>query len=185
MPAPIAPSGRGGYYSGMTADIARIMRAMIDYDSPDTARINHALKVHGFARLIALSERVSETELFTVEACGLLHDIGIHEAERKHGSSSGNFQEIEGPPIAGKILEASRVPTDTATAERILFIIGNHHSYKNIDGRDFQILVEADFLVNIFEDGMERPEIETLRNKLFKTDTGKSLLETMYLKSGS
>jgi hypothetical protein len=168
----------------MRADIARIMRGMIDYNSPDTARINHALKVHGFARLIGLSERVSETELFTVEACGLLHDIGIHEAERKHGSNSGKYQEIEGPPIAGKMLAASGIPMEERTADRIKFIIGNHHSYKKIDGKDFQILVEADFLVNIFEDGMKRPAIEAIRESIFKTAAGKSLLETMYLKNG-
>ena len=44
-----------------------------------------------------------------VRAAAILHDIGIHEAERKHGSSSGRLQELEGPPIARAILEASNV----------------------------------------------------------------------------
>ena len=35
-----------------------------------------------------------------VVAAAVLHDIGIQEAERKHGSSGPQGQELEGPPIA-------------------------------------------------------------------------------------
>jgi hypothetical protein len=50
-----------------------------------------------------------------------------------------------------------------------------------IDGPDFQILVEADFLVNIFEDSMGREATESIGTRIFKTETGKNLLRTMYL----
>ena len=50
-----------------------------------------------------------------------------------------------------------------------------------IDGIDFQILVEADFLVNIFEDSLGREAIESIGVRIFKTEGGKSLLKTMYL----
>ena len=109
----------------------------------------------------------------------LLHDIGIHEAERKYKSTAGSYQEIEGPPIARKILTDLKISNDVIN--RVCFITANHHSYMKIGGLDFQIVVEADFLVNIFEDGMTQEAIESVLHKIFRTDTGRDLLKTMYL----
>ena len=61
------------------------------------------------------------------------------------------------------------------------YIIGNHHSYSKIDGIDFQIVVESDFLVNIYEDEIGKSEIESIKNRIFKTKEGISILEIMYL----
>jgi len=115
-----------------------------------------------------------------VELAAILHDIGIKEAEIKYNSTAGKYQIIEGPPIAKQILIESGIPKDTL--ERVCFIIGNHHSYQKIDGVDLQILVEADFIVNIYEDDIQRNTIENIRNKYFKTPTGKELLDAIYLK---
>ncbi|HOX36336.1 MAG TPA: hypothetical protein PLO06_11630, partial [Methanoregulaceae archaeon] len=109
----------------------------------------------------------------------ILHDIGIHEAERKYNSTSGNYQQIEGPPIARQIL--SDLGVAPSIIDRVCFITGNHHTYTNIDGIDFQVLVEADFLVNIFEDEMERQATESVLHRIFRTETGRSLLRIMYL----
>lgn len=157
----------------------RVMGAMIACFGHDVRRINHALKVHAFAELIACRE-VDDT--WTCEIVGitaLLHDIGIHEAERKYNSTAGKFQEIEGPPIARKIL--SDLGVLEKSIDRVCFIIGNHHTYTKIDGIDFQILVEADFLVNSYEDEMKRDVVGSVGEKIFRTETGKSLLRSMYL----
>lgn len=69
---------------------------------------------------------------------------------------------------------------DTTTIDRICFIIGNHHSYQKIDNMDFQVIVEADFLVNIYEDEMKKHSIENIRNKYFKTQTGIAIIQSMY-----
>ena len=45
---------------------------------------------------------------------------------------------------------------------------------------DFQVIVEADFLVNIYEDEMEKHSIENIRNKYFKTQTGIAIIQSMY-----
>jgi len=163
----------------MNKTTGSIIEKMIRYFGKDARRINHALKVHGFAACIASKESLSENEAFIVEAAAILHDIGIHEAERKYNSSGGKYQEIEGPAIAQSLLTDEDI--DTKTLERICFIIGNHHSYQKIDGLDFQILVEADFLVNIFEDEMPQHSVENVKNKYFKTETGKAMVEGVYL----
>jgi len=59
-------------------------------------------------------------------------------------------------------------------------LIAHHHTYSNIIGLDYQILVEADFLVNIFEDNMKNNVIEKIRKNIFKTDTGIHLLNSIY-----
>lgn len=157
----------------------KALKKMADYFGSDTKRINHALKVYGFAVLIAGAEKLSEKDSRIVRIAAVLHDIGIHEAERKHGSSAGKYQELEGPVVAGEILKEFALDQDTQG--RILYLIGNHHSYSKIDGIDFQILVEADFLVNIFEDGMNTDAVLKLQKNIFKTQTGSRLLAAMFL----
>lgn len=157
----------------------RIINAMIHYFNGDVRRINHTLKVYGLAVVIGGGENLSEREGKIVELTAVLHDIGIKEAERKYHSSAGIYQELEGPPIAKEILENHGIEGDIV--ERVCFLIGNHHSYAKIDGLDFQIIVEADFLVNIFEDQLERTAVESIGKKYFKTGNGLKLLDTMYL----
>ena len=41
--------------------------------------------------------------------------------------------------------------------------------------------MEADFLVNIFENGMEQEAARKVRDNIFKTKTGKKLLTDLYL----
>ncbi|MCE5213766.1 MAG: hypothetical protein LLF83_03485 [Methanobacterium sp.] len=108
----------------------------------------------------------------------ILHDIGIKEAEKKYNSSAGNYQEIEGPIVARRILKELNIADEIIN--RICFIIGNHHSYQEIDRLDFQIVVEADFLVNIYEDRLDQVMIENINQRIFQTETGKELLKTMY-----
>lgn len=161
--------------------IEMIINEMMAYFQNDVRRINHALKVYGFAATLSGMEHLSDEKKTILLYAAVLHDIGIKEAERKYNSTSGRYQEIEGPPIAAEILERSGIPS--AVAERVYFLIGNHHSYGKIDGLDFQILVEADFLVNIFEDQLGREAVESIGHKYFKTETGLALLRSMYLSS--
>ena len=155
-----------------------VTEEMIRYFAADIRRINHALKVHSFARLIGALEGIPARELAVLELSAVLHDIGIHEAERKHGSTAGSFQELEGPPIARDILE--RCGADVDDIERVIFLVGHHHSYAAIDGIDFQILVEADFIVNIDEDAMNMASIESIVRKYFKTASGVRLIKAMH-----
>lgn len=159
--------------------INRVINEMISYFGNDLRRINHTLKVYGFAVALSGTEGVSSKEDIIISLAAVLHDIGIKEAERKYNSAAGNYQEIEGPPIAKQILE--NLAVDSGITQRVCHIVGNHHSYQKIDGLDFQIIVEADFLVNIFEDNLDRKSIESIRMKYFKSKHGTKLLDTMYL----
>lgn len=152
---------------------------MIKYYAGDIKRINHFIKVHGYAKAIAEAEKLDKRTLSILEAAAYVHDIGIKISEEKYGSGSGHYQEIEGPAAAEKML--SRIGYDDEFIKRVSYLVGHHHTYSNIDSIDYQILVEADFIVNIFEDGMERDTIKKIREKIFKTKSGIMILDNLYL----
>lgn len=156
-----------------------ITKEMIKYFSGDLKRINHALKVYSFSKSIGECEKLDKKKLEILEAAAILHDIGIKESERKYNSSAGNYQEIEGPPIAKEILK--KLGYGEEFIERACFLIGNHHSYNKIDDIDFQIIIEADFLVNIFEDEIGLEQIKIIREKYFKTNAGNEIITSMYI----
>ena len=164
---------------------SELLRAMIAYDRGDPKRIHHFLKVYEFAKLICAGEKVGDELRHVMETAAIVHDIGIHLAEQKYGNGHGHYQEIEGPPEAKKMLEA--LGYDKAVTDRVCWLVGHHHTYTDIDGTDYQILVEADFLVNIYEhhendsdDAAMKAEALAVRKTIFRTQTGKALLDELY-----
>jgi CRISPR/Cas system-associated endonuclease Cas3-HD len=155
-----------------------VMKKMIEYFQTDVKRINHAFKVLDFAEIISYDQSLDQKTREIIIYTAILHDIGIKKAEKKYNSSIGKYQEIEGPSIAREMLSDLNISEEII--DRACYIIGNHHSYSKIDGVDFQIIVEADMLVNIFEDNMSKKRIENIKKNLFKTEAGKKLISTMY-----
>lgn len=151
---------------------------MIAYYAGDPKQIQHLIKVHSFALRIGLAEHLDEKSLCILEAAAIVHDIGIKAAMEKYGSGDGHYQEAEGPAIAEEMLGKLCYPKDII--DRVCYLVGHHHTYTHIDGMDYQILVEADFLVNIYEGGMGGDAVSSLRQKVFKTKTGLKLCDIMF-----
>lgn len=158
--------------------VEAILREAVAYDSPDVKRINHFLKVYSFAKMIGEGEQLSRKEQYILEIAAVLHDIGILESERKYGSCDGKYQEIEGPVVAKEMLE--RLSVENEVVERVCFLIGHHHTYDQVDGPDYQILIEADFFVNAYEEEMDIQAMRNVYERIFRTTTGKMLFEKMY-----
>lgn len=158
--------------------IDRLTLAMVEYDKGDPMRIQHFIKVHSFARLMARSEHVDAHTQLIVEMAAVVHDIGIHPAEAKYGNSGGKHQEELGPAPARRMLAGLGVAD--GDIERVCWLVGHHHAYKNIDGIDYQILVEADFLVNLFEDRVSEHGVDAALRNIFKTPTGKRLCRLQF-----
>lgn len=162
----------------MTELINKLHLEMILLYSGDPKRIQHFCKVHSFAKLIAQTENIDPKTLFILEATALTHDIGIHLCEEKYGKCDGRLQEIEGPAIAKCLL--SNLQFEECVINRVCYLISHHHTYDNIDAIDYQILVEADFLVNMYEDNLSRQAVECAYKKIFKTDSGKRICKEMF-----
>ena len=130
--------------------IALLIQELIKYNHGDKKRIGHALKVHSYAKTIAILEKVN--------------------------SANGKLQEKEGPAVAREILES----LDYKNINRILFLIGHHHTYTNVAGMDYQILIEADFLVNFEEENTDTEAIKKVYKNIFKTKTGKEFCRNIF-----
>lgn len=150
----------------------------IKYFDGDVKRIQHLTKVHEFASLIGRLEGLTDARQFTLEAAAIVHDIGIKNAERKYGCCNGKLQEKEGPPVAEKMLKA--LGFSESTIKRVCFLVGNHHTYKNIDEIDFQILAEADLIVNFCEEGTDSAGIKNALESVFKTPSGAALCRSIF-----
>ena len=158
--------------------INRLHLEMIRLYAGDSKRIQHFCKVHSYSKLIAQLENVDEKTLFILEAAALTHDIGIHFCEEKYGNCSGKLQEKEGPGIAGEMLE--RLGFDAEVSARVQYLIAHHHTYTDIDGIDYQILVEADFLVNMYEGQLPEESILSAYRRIFRTNSGKRICREMF-----
>lgn len=155
-----------------------LMLEMIDFDRGDARRIQHFLKVHSLARTIGVGEGLGDPGLLTLEAAAIVHDIGIHPAEEKYGRCDGRLQEQEGPAPARELLAAAGFSPEVTG--RVAWLVGHHHSYAHITEPDHQALVEADFLVNLYEDGASERAVRAARGRVFRTTTGLRLIDAMY-----
>jgi HD superfamily phosphodiesterase len=146
----------------------------------DQKRIEHALAVLDYSEQI---QNVEGGDSLVVKAAAILHDIGIHEAEHKYGSSAGKYQEIEGPPIAKGILEKYDIPVEAI--EHICKIIANHHSANEIDSIELRIVWDADQIVNLTEHsrGASNARLEKIIDKNFKTGEGRRIASELFVKS--
>jgi hypothetical protein len=157
----------------------KLIQKMKDVFGDDQKRISHALAVLKYAEQIHAVEGGDET---VVSAAAILHDIGIHQAEKKYNSSAGKYQEIEGPPIAEKIL--SDEGFDSERIVHICKIIAKHHSAKDIDTLEFRIIWDADWLVNIPDEcsEMNGDKLKGFIGRIFKTNTGRQIAKELYLR---
>lgn len=155
-----------------------LITEMIQYYEGDPKRIQHFMKVHDFSRTIGLLEGLDENTLFILETAAVVHDIGIKVSEEKYGSCEGKLQEQEGPAIAKDLLQ--RFHYKPEIINRVCYLVGHHHTYKDINGMDYQILVEADFLVNLYEDQVTETAIRNAYDRIFRTESGKKLCREMF-----
>ena len=156
-----------------------VVHKMIMFDRKDPRRIQHFLKVYMFAALIGKMEGLPPKQQKILEIAAILHDIGIHPAEKKYGFSNGKLQEQEGPAYARELLNEIG-GYEPELIDRVCFLIAHHHTYAGVDELDWQILMEADFLVNSFEKGLPEEAIKEFRCNVFKTKSGIDMLNNQY-----
>lgn len=152
---------------------------MTEFNAADPKRIQHFIKVYEFAHVIGAKEGLDENTLRILDIASIMHDIGIRPSEEKYGRCDGKLQEQDGPAYAREMLAMFSDVTE-AEIERVCFLIAHHHTYENVEGLDYRILLEADFLVNAMEDELKKDAIITFRDRVFRTETGLYLLNTMF-----
>jgi HD superfamily phosphodiesterase len=158
--------------------IDKLILEMIDFDAGEPELIQHFIKVYEFAKLIGNMENISSDKMEILEAATIVHDIGIKVSMEKYGKCNGKLQEQEGPVYAEAILNKFEFKQDII--DRVSYLVAHHHTYSSIDGIDYQILVEADFLVNLYENKSSKEAIQNNYSKIFKTESGRKLCRKMF-----
>ncbi|MCX8043203.1 MAG: HD domain-containing protein [Desulfobacterota bacterium] len=158
----------------------RIACEMRRYFGNDQKRIQHAESVACYAERIG---REVHADMAVVIAAAYLHDIGIHEAEQRYGSSAAPYQEELGPLIARKILQESGA--NRQMIDEVCDIIAHLHHPRREETANFKALYDADLIVNLQEGDIEAPrDREKLRQLIemkFLTESGKRAAEEMFL----
>lgn len=158
--------------------VSQIMNKMIAFSNGNLHDIDHFIRVWAYAKTIAESERLDEETQFILEVAAITHDIAYPLCRKKYGNANGKLQEAEGGPMVEAFL--SDAGMCAYQIERIKYLVGHHHTLSGIDGIDYQILIEADYIVNASENGYDRKAIENFLNQFVKTSTGKQLIKSIF-----
>jgi HD superfamily phosphodiesterase len=160
--------------------VERVPIEMKRYFEGDFKRIGHATKVARYAAKICKEENAHPV-VTTISA--YLHDIGIKEAERKHGSSSPKYQHAEGPPVAREILE--KLGAEEGIIDEVCDIIGHHHTPRDEETANFKVIYDADLIANLEEKQKDNPSssenLENIIEKSFLTKSGQDIARSVLL----
>ena len=158
--------------------ISQIIEKMIAFSDGNIHDIDHFIRVWTYARTIGELENLDRETQFLLEVAAITHDIACPLCRVKYGNTNGKYQEEEGVSMVKKFL------SDTGIAEevidRVAFLVGHHHTFSGIDGIDYQILIEADYIANATENGYGQENIVNYMQRIMKTEGGKQILKAIY-----
>jgi HD superfamily phosphohydrolase YqeK len=158
----------------------RVAIEMKRYFKTDFRRIGHATRVARYAERIGKSEKGN---MAVILSAAYLHDIGIVEAENKYGSTSAEYHEKEGPPMAESILNKLQAK-DELIAE-VCEIISHHHHPGADENINFKVVYDSDLLENMDEkqkdNPIDRKKLEDQIEKSFLTTTGRETAREVLL----
>lgn len=164
----------------MYVPVTDISIKMLHFYKGSLHDINHFMKVHAFAKLIGEKEGLGKCSMDILEVAAIVHDIACPLCRQKYGSARADLQELEGMTLAEAFLEEFGLPEDFVRG--VVWLVGHHHSIDTVQSIEHRILLEADYLVNAHEAGHGCDIIQTTAEKIFRTQTGKELLKSMYMR---
>lgn len=158
--------------------ISQIMEKMIAFSDGNIHDIDHFIRVWTYARTIGELENLDRETQFVLEVAAITHDIACPLCRVKYGNTNGKYQEEEGIPMVKEFL--SDIGIAEEVIDRVAFLVGHHHTFSGIDGIDYQILIEADYIANATENGYGQENIVNFMQKIMKTEGGKQILKAIY-----
>ena len=122
--------------------IAQIMEKMIAFSEGNIHDITHLSCVWTYAKTIGELEGLDADTQFILEVAAITHDIACPLCRKKYGNTDGKYQEQEGAPLVREFLADTGMTAEQI--DRVVYLVGHHHSPAQIDGIDYQILIKAD-----------------------------------------
>lgn len=148
---------------------AYLLYSALCYERGHCRRTQHILKVYALAKLLGEQERISTEEQ------QILHDIAIKYCKDNYDGDAGQEkQKKEAPHLVNSFLqEANYLPS---YIPRILELVVKHHDYDAPKDRTLQILMEADLIINCYENCQSSGKIRCIKD-FFQTSSGKKLFD--------
>lgn len=156
----------------------RMIEKMTAFYQGSTHDVAHFLKVYALAAAIGRLEELPGEEQAVLEAAAIVHDIACPLCREKYGSAPGHLQERESEALLRPFLAEFSLPAEAL--ERVILLVSRHHTWSPSAGRDHQILMEADFLVNAEEKACAAEALRNARERLFRTAAGIRFLDAMF-----
>lgn len=158
--------------------ISQIMEKMIAFSEGNIHDIDHFVRVWNYAKTIAELEGINPDTQYILEVAAITHDIACPLCREKYGNTNGKHQEEEGVLLVKDFLSDSGMTQ--AQINRVAFLVGHHHTFLGINGLDWQILIEADYIANATENGYSKENIKNFIKRIMKTESGKRLVQSVF-----
>lgn len=158
--------------------VAQILEKMIAFSQGSIHDIDHLLRVWAYTKTIAELEGVDDNTRLVLEVAAITHDIACPLCRERYGNTNGKHQEEDGARLVEAFLAGTGLSTEQV--ERVRFLVGHHHTYTQVEGIDWQILLEADFIANACEGAYPRERVEAFLGKVAKTSAGTRLTRSVF-----
>ena len=158
--------------------VAEIMAKMISFSEGNIHDIDHLIRVWTYAKTISSLEGLEAETQYVLEVAAITHDIACPMCRETYGNTNGKHQEKEGEPMVRAFLKDSGMSKEEI--DRVSYLVGHHHTFSNIDGMDYQILIEADYIANAAESGYTKSSIENALSRIIKTKSATRLILSMF-----
>lgn len=158
--------------------VAEILEKMIAYSNSNIHDIDHLCKVWTYAKTIGELEGADAETQLLIEVAAITHDIAYPLCRIKYGNANGKYQEAEGGPLVKDFLSGTGLTQ--AQIDRVAYLVSHHHTLQNIDGLDYQVLIEADYIVNACESRYDAENIRNFIEKCMKTPSGIRLCRQIF-----
>ncbi len=158
--------------------IAEFMEKMIVFSKENMHDIDHFMKVWAYAKTIGELENIDDETQYILEIAALTHDIACPLCREKYGNTNGKYQEEEGAWLVKDFL--ADMGLTSVQIERVAYLVGHHHTFQRIDGLDYQILIEADFIVNAAESAYSKENIANFAETIMRTNSAKRITAEVF-----
>lgn len=127
-----------------------LLYSVLCYEEGHCRRTQHILKVYALAKLFGEQEKISVEDQQILQAAAILHDVAIKYCkEHYNGDASQNNQKQVVSILVTRFLEsANYLPS---YVPKIIELVNCHHDYDKPKNKLLQLLMEADLIVNCYE----------------------------------
>ena len=158
--------------------VSQMMEKMIAYSDGNIHDIDHLIRVWTYAKTIGELEGLDASTQYILEVAAITHDIACPLCREKYGNTNGKHQEEEGALMVRAFLSDSGMLPEQI--DRVSYLVGHHHTFSGIDGLDYQILIEADYIANATENGYSQDNAANFINRIMKTESGIRIAKAVF-----